>query len=89
MKKKVFENGTLKSKAYFMNGETKQEIEEAVWEGTTPLSAENLNGMQDNIEEETEEDDDIFYDKDDETDDVAEDALADLVVGDDIDESNL
>lgn len=52
MKKKLFENGTLKSKAYFMNGETKQEIEEAVWEGTTPLSAENLNGMQDNIEEE-------------------------------------
>lgn len=52
MKKKVFQNGTLKSKAYFMNGETKQEIEEAVWEGTTPLSAENLNGMQDNIEEE-------------------------------------
>lgn len=52
MKKKVFENGTLKSKAYFMNGETKQEIEEAVWEGTTPLSAENINEMQDNIEEE-------------------------------------
>lgn len=52
MKKKVFENGTLKSKAYFMNGETKQEIEEAVWEGTTPLSAENLNDMQNNIEEE-------------------------------------
>lgn len=52
MKKKVFQNGTLKSKAYFMNGETKQEIEEAVWEGTTPLSAENINEMQDNIEEE-------------------------------------
>lgn len=52
MKKKVFQNGTLKSKAYFMNGETKQEIEEAVWEGTTPLSAENINEMQYNIEEE-------------------------------------
>ena len=52
MKKKLFENGTLKSKAYFMNGETKQEVEEAVWEGTTPLSAENINEMQDNIEEE-------------------------------------
>lgn len=52
MKKKVFQNGTLKSKAYFMNGDVKQEVEEAVWEGTTPLSAENLNGMQDNIEEE-------------------------------------
>lgn len=47
------------------------------------------NEEEDNIEEETEEDDDIFYDKDDETDDVAEDNLADLVVVDDIDESNL
>ena len=52
MKKKVFQNGTLKSKAYFMNGNVKQEVEEAVYEGTTPLSAENLNDMQDNIEEE-------------------------------------
>lgn len=52
MKKKAFRNGTLKSKAYFMNGNVKQEVEEAVYEGTTPLSAENLNGMQDNIEEE-------------------------------------
>lgn len=47
------------------------------------------NEEEDNIEEETEEDDDIFYDKDDETDDVAEDDLSDLVVVDDIDESNL
>lgn len=47
------------------------------------------NEEEDNIEEETEEDDDIFYDKADETDDVAEDDLADLVVVDDIDESNL
>lgn len=47
------------------------------------------NEEEDNIEEEIEEDDDIFYDKDDETDDVAEDDLADLVVVDDIDESNL
>lgn len=52
MKRKVFKNGTLKSKGYFMNGDVKQEVEEAVYEGTTPLSAENLNGMQDNIEEE-------------------------------------
>lgn len=52
MKKKVFQNGTLKSKAYFMNGNVKQEVEEAVYEGTTPLSAENINEMQDNIEEE-------------------------------------
>lgn len=52
MKKKLFENGTLKSKAYFMNGDVKQEVEEAVYEGKTPLSAENINEMQDNIEEE-------------------------------------
>ena len=52
MKKKVFKNGTLKSKGYFMNGDVKQEVEEAVYEGETPLSAENLNDMQDNIEEE-------------------------------------
>ena len=52
MKKKVFKNGTLKSKGYFMNGDVKQEIEEAVYEGETPLSAENLNDMQNNIEEE-------------------------------------
>lgn len=52
MKKKTFQNGTLKSKAYFMNGDVKQEVEEAVYEGTTPLSAENLNDMQNNIEKE-------------------------------------
>ena len=33
MKKKVFKNGTLKSKAYFMNGDVKQEVEEAIYEG--------------------------------------------------------
>ena len=43
------------------------------------------NTSDDNMEDE----DDIFYDKDDETDDVAEDDLSDLVVVDDIDESNL
>lgn len=47
------------------------------------------NADEDNIEDETDEEDDIFYDKDDETDDVTEDDLADLVVVDDIDESNL
>lgn len=52
MKKKLFENGTLKSKAYFINNGVKQEVEEAVYEGKTPLSAENINEMQDNIEEE-------------------------------------
>ena len=35
------------------------------------------------------DEDDIFYDKDDDTDDVPDDDLADLVVVDDIDESNL
>ena len=47
------------------------------------------NDDEDNVEEENDEEDDIFYDKDDETDDVTEDDLADLVVVDDIDESNL
>lgn len=47
------------------------------------------NDDENNIEEENDEEDDIFYDKDDETDDVTEDDLADLVVVDDIDESNL
>ena len=37
----------------------------------------------------SDDDEDIFYDKDDDTDDVAEDDLSDLVVVDDIDESNL
>lgn len=40
------------------------------------------------IEEET-EDEDIFYDKDDETDDLPDDDLADLVVIDGEDEANL
>ena len=52
MKKKVFKNGTLKSKAYFINFDVKQVVEEAIFEGETPLSAENLNDMQNNIEEE-------------------------------------
>lgn len=47
------------------------------------------NDDEDNVEEENDEENDIFYDKDDETDDVTEDDLADLVVVDDIDESNL
>lgn len=41
------------------------------------------------IEDDMSDDEDIFYDKDDDTDDVAEDDLSDLVVVDDIDESNL
>ena len=47
---------------------------------------EDENDMED---EDIEEDDDIFYDKDDDTDDVPDDDLADLVVVDDLDESNL
>ena len=47
---------------------------------------EDENDMED---EDIEEEDDIFYDKDDDTDDVPDDDLADLVVVDDLDESNL
>ena len=47
---------------------------------------EDENDMED---EDIEEDDDIFYDKDDDNDDVPDDDLADLVVVDDLNESNL
>jgi len=51
---------------------------------------EEVEEEEDNLEDEDiEEDDDIFYDKDDETDDVPDDDLADLVVVDDLDETNL
>ena len=52
---------------------------------------EELVADEDEIIEDdmSDDDEDIFYDKDDDTDDVAEDDLSDLVVVDDIDESNL
>ena len=52
-------------------------------------SRHKLDIVFDMEDEDIEEDDDIFYDKDDDTDDVPDDDLADLVVVDDLDESNL
>ena len=62
--------------------------------GTVPgmaLAAENLTDIQtvQTAEEISDEEEDIFYDKDEENDDVAEDDLAGLVVIDSEDEANL
>ncbi len=50
---------------------------------------EEIVDEEDTSADNVENEDDIFYDKDDETEDVTEDDLSDLVVVDDIDESNL
>ena len=50
---------------------------------------EVMEEEKDTIEEDIEDEEDIFYDKGEETDDVEEDDLADLVVVDDIEEDNL
>ena len=51
MKKTNFKNGTLISKAKVTINGTIHEVEPEEYEGETPLSAEVLNEMQDNIEE--------------------------------------
>lgn len=51
MKKTNFKNGTLVSKAKVTINGTIHEVEPEEYEGETPLSAEVLNEMQDNIEE--------------------------------------
>lgn len=51
MNKIPFIDGTKTQEAYVaMNGQN-YPVTPAVWSGTTPLSAYNLNNMQDNIEE--------------------------------------
>lgn len=51
MNKIPFEDGTKTQEAYVaIDGENYQ-VTPAVWQGTTPLKAQNLNKMQDNIEE--------------------------------------
>lgn len=50
---------------------------------------EVMEEEKDTIEEDIEDEEDIFYDKGEETDDVEDDDLADLVVVDDIEEDNL
>lgn len=51
MEKINFENGTLISKAKVEVGGTIYDVEPAQYEGTTPLSAQNLNQIQKNTEE--------------------------------------
>ena len=55
MEKINFQNGTLISKAKVTIDNTVYDVEPAEYEGTTPLSAEILNQMQDNIEKAIEE----------------------------------
>lgn len=51
MTKIPFQDGTKTQEAYVaIDGENYQ-VTPAVWSGTTPLKAQNLNKMQDNIEE--------------------------------------
>lgn len=51
MNKIPFQDGTKTQEAYVaIDGENYQ-VMPAVWSGTTPLKAQNLNKMQDNIEE--------------------------------------
>lgn len=50
MEKINFENGTLISKAKVEVGGTIYDVEPAQYEGTTPLSAQNLNQIQANVE---------------------------------------
>ena len=51
MKKIPFEDGTKTQEAYVTINEQNYKVTPAVWTGTTPLKALNLNKMQDNIEE--------------------------------------
>lgn len=51
MKKIPFQDGTKTQEAYVTVNEQNHQVIPAVWTGTTPLKAQNLNKMQDNIEE--------------------------------------
>ena len=51
MKKIPFQDGTKTQEAYVTVNEQNYQVTPAVWTGTTPLKAQNLNKMQDNIEE--------------------------------------
>ena len=51
MKKLPFEDGVKTQEAYVTVNEQNYQVTPAVWTGTTPLKAQNLNKMQDNIEE--------------------------------------
>lgn len=51
MNKIPFEDGTKTQEAYVTIDEQNYQVTPAVWTGKTPLKAQNLNKMQDNIEE--------------------------------------
>ena len=51
MQKMIFENGTLVTPAKVIINGTEHEVIPAVYSGNTPFSAENINGMQDNMKE--------------------------------------
>lgn len=51
MNKIPFEDGVKTQEAYVSISEQNYPVTPAVWSGTTPLKAQNLNLMQDNIEE--------------------------------------
>lgn len=51
MNKIPFVDGTKTQEAYVTINEQNYQVMPAVWSGTTPLKAQNLNLMQDNIEE--------------------------------------
>ena len=51
MNKIPFEDGTKTQEAYVTIDGQNYEVTPAVWTGKTPLKAQNLNKMQDNIEE--------------------------------------
>lgn len=51
MKKIPFEDGTKTQEAYVTIDEQNYQVTPATWTGNTPLKAQNLNKMQDNIEE--------------------------------------
>lgn len=50
MNKIPFENGTIVTPAKVTINEVEYEVTPAEYTGETPLSAENLNQMQDNVE---------------------------------------
>lgn len=51
MNKIPFQDGTKTQEAYVTIDGQNYQVTPAVWSGTTPLKAQNLNLMQDNIEE--------------------------------------
>ena len=51
MNKIPFQDGTKTQEAYVTVNDQNYLVTPAVWSGTTPLSAFNLNKLQDNVEE--------------------------------------